>query len=146
MQLFELMLLLKLCDEDHYRGPNSFCELSIVMIGQIPIDYMHLVCLCVALDIWSIKIRIGEKVQQNISDLLLILRKSIPMEFARKPKAIADVSRWKATEFRQFVLYTDPLVRWVKLLINCTKTFFLLSVGIGILRNPDQCVSSLKNY
>ena len=45
-------------DEDYHRGPNPFCELSIGMVSQFPIDYMHLVCHGVkkvhfALDIWS---------------------------------------------------------------------------------------------
>ena len=43
-------------DEDYHRGPNPFCELSIGMVSQFPIDYMHLVCLKkvhFALYIWS---------------------------------------------------------------------------------------------
>ena len=85
-------------DEDYHRGPNPFCKLPIGMVSQFPIDYMHLVCLgvikrfillCIS---GPLKVRIGGKVQQNITDFLLILRKSIPMEFARKPKTIADVS------------------------------------------------------
>ena len=85
-------------DEDHHRGPNPFCELSIGMVSQFPIDYMQFVCLGVMkrlILLWisvPLKVRIGGKVQQNISDFLLILRKSIPMEFARKPRAIAHVS------------------------------------------------------
>ena len=61
-------------DEDYHRGPNPFCKLSIGMVSQFPIDYMHLVCLgvikrfillCIS---GPMKVRIGGKVQQNISE------------------------------------------------------------------------------
>ena len=134
-------------DEDHHRGPNPFCELSIGMVSQFPIDYMNLVCLGVMkrlILLWisgSLKVRIGGKVQQNISDFLLILRKSIPMEFARKPRAISDVSRWKATEFREFLLYNGPLVLCGKIADELYKTFLLFSVDICILTDPHQCMT-----
>ena len=134
-------------DEDHHRGPNPFCELSIGILSQSPIDYMHLLCLGVMkrlILLWisgPLKVRIEGKVQQNISDFLLILRKSIPMEFARKSRAIADVSRWKATEFRQFLLYTGPLVLCVKIADELYKNFLLLSIGIRILTDPHQCMT-----
>ena len=88
-----------------------------------------------------LKVRIGGKVQQNISDFLLIFKKSIPIKFARKPRAIADVSRWKAIEFRQFFLYTGPLVLCGKIADEPYKNFLLLSVGIRILTDPHQCMT-----
>ena len=96
-------------DEDYHRGPNPFCELSIGMVSQFPIDYMHLVCLGVikrfillwisASKNWKKSttkyIRFLANFKKIYTNFLLILRnlrKSIPMEFARKPRAIADVS------------------------------------------------------
>ena len=38
-----------------------------------------------------------------------------PREFARGPRTTADLLRYKATEFRQFLLYTGPVVLLNKL-------------------------------
>ena len=63
------------------------------------------------------------------------------MEFARKPRTIADVNWWKATEFRQFLLYTGPLVLCGKIADELYKNFLLFSVDIRILTDPHQCMT-----
>ena len=47
---------------------------------------------------------------QEISNNLKSLKGLIPSEFARQPRSLFDLDRWKATEFRQFLLYTGPIV------------------------------------
>lgn len=45
-----------------------------------------------------------------LSKRLLELSPYIPVEFQRKPRGIEELPRWKATEFRQFILYYGPIV------------------------------------
>lgn len=97
---------------EHYTGNSMLETLSIEMISQIPLDYMHLVCLGVLkclLQLWLKEhknIRLSTDNVNSVSQQLIALKNYILSEFARKPKSLHDVNRWKATEFRQFLLYT----------------------------------------
>jgi len=65
------------------------------------------------------------------------LRCFIPMDFARKPRGLSERLRWKATESRQFLLYTGPVVLQNVLLASVYNNFMLLSVAIFILASPS---------
>ena len=130
-------------DDEHHKGPNPFQGINIGMVTQFPIDYMHLVCLGVMkklLSFWlgkgPVSVRIPYRIQTKISECLVSLSPYISCDFARKTRSLMEVGRWKATEFRLFLLYTGP----VALLDNVDKeiydNFMLLSVGIHILCHP----------
>jgi hypothetical protein len=93
-------------------------NVGIGMVSQLPIDYMHLVCLGVAkriLLMWikgSLDISIGPRAVEEISATLKSLKACISCELVRKPRSLAnvEVDSWKATEFRQFLLYIGPVV------------------------------------
>lgn len=86
------------------------------MVSQLPLDYMHLVCLRIMkrlLQFWvrgKMNIRIKSHLLQSTSDTYVNMRKCIPKEFARYPRSLFEVDRWKATEFRLFLLYTGPVL------------------------------------
>ena len=117
---------------EHHTGPTPLTELVIGMVTAFPLDYMHLVCLGVVrrlLKFWMkgpLATRLGSRVKEKISDKLLLLRPHIPQEFARKPRQLKDVDRWKATEFRQFLLYTGPTVLLGNLPDELYDNFMLL--------------------
>lgn len=79
------------------------------MISQIPLDYMHLVCLGVMkrmLQLWvkgNKNIRLPRKDISSVSRNLIAIKSCIPSEFARKPRTLCDIDRWKATSI--FILY-----------------------------------------
>ncbi len=110
------------------------------------------ICFCqTLLTIWShhfntatiILIKFG-KLSTLIVEAILICDESFrpltPFEFARKPRGLCELKRWKVTEFRQFLLYSDP-VSLKKILPEILYRHFLLfHVAIKILFNPDFCV------
>ena len=129
-------------EEDHHKGPSPLVELDIGLITQVPLDYMHLVCLGIMrllLRLWTrgpLTCRIPGRVLDDISQIMINLRNWIPKEFARKPRSIKELDRWKATEFRQFLLYTGPLVLNEKLEKPYYEHFLLLSTAMHILLSP----------
>ena len=56
------------------------------------------------------RIRLGWRSVALISERLLALVVHVACDFARKPRSLKDLARWKATELRQFLLYTGPIV------------------------------------
>lgn len=73
-----------------------------------------------------------------------IFRRYISQEFCRLPRSVEDIEHWKATEFRQFLLYTGPVVMKGKLSKIQYKHFLCLHVAIRILCSV-KCIS-LNRY
>ena len=134
-----------MADEEHHKGPTLFCQMNLGMVSQIPIDYMHLVCLGVMkrlILLWMkgpLICRLGSRVITEISDHLLSLKDNIPCEFSRKHRSLAEIDRWKATEFRQFLLYTGPVVLLKAIHDNMYDNFVVLSAALHILLNANLC-------
>ena len=72
----------------------------------------------------------------SISERLIQLSGNIPREFSRRPRALSEIDRWKATEFRSFLLYWGPVVLKGILNDELYNHFLLLFVGISILCCP----------
>lgn len=132
-------------EEHHLVGlPSPLESLDVDMVLQFPLDYMHLVCLGVMrrmLNAWVKKgkfiVRLSSQMISEFSTRLEMFRKQIPSEFARKPRALKYIDRWKASELRQFLLYTGPILGEGILDDNVLKHFRLLSSSIFILASPD---------
>lgn len=83
---------------------SPFCQLQINMIEQFPGDYMHQCCLGVMRKLilmWlrgPLGIRLSSGHVKQISLQLLNLKPCIPNVFARKPRGLEEIDRWKATE------------------------------------------------
>ena len=132
----------EMVDDDHHVRPCPLKDLQIGMVTKFPLDYMHLVCLGIMkriLLLWMkgpLHCRLGGQIKDCISNSLISLSGYIPREFARKPRSLSDLERWKATEFRLFLLYTGPVVLKDKIAKEMYENFMLLSVSIHILISP----------
>nr|XP_047142227.1 uncharacterized protein LOC124816627 isoform X1 [Hydra vulgaris] len=120
-------------------------ELNIGHISQFPLEYMHLVCLGATRRLllhWlrgKRAVKISTLIADLISNGLKNLAAYVTVEFARKPRSLKDIDRWKATEFRLFLCYLGPLVLRSHLTNNLYQHFMLLHVAINILANPNMC-------
>jgi len=130
--------------EEHHKFISPLEDLNIGMITQIPLDYMHLVLLGVMkklLQFWvrgKKNVRFTPSVLKHISPLLVSMSSSLPNEFSRKPRALELVDRFKATELRQILLYTGPVIFYNNLSSNQYIHFLVLSVAIRILCSPEH--------
>lgn len=121
-------------------------------ISYTPLDYMHLLCLGVVkkLILFWIKgpfpVRISSRSINKISYLLTLLKNSTPNDFVRKPRSLKDIKLWKAVEFRNFLLYTGPVVLKHVLKNNIYNHFLTLHVATTILVSPSLCQDRLINF
>jgi hypothetical protein len=136
---------------NHHNRLSPFCELPIDMIKTFPIDYMHQDCLGVMkrlLLAWvkcGIRaIKMSKQHADLISQKLLEIKQFMPTCFARKPRSLDEIDRWKATELRQFLLYTGKIVLKGILRPDLYEHFLCFSIGISILVSPELCRQHLQ--
>lgn len=129
-------------DEDHHKeGKSPLSLLPIGMTSQVPFEYMHLVCLGVMKKLLSAWVfgkysRLSKLSGSSISTMntrLNILRDYCPSDFARRPRPLGVCSKYKATEYRQFLLYTGPVILYGLLNEQLYKHFLFLHTAVRIL-------------
>ena len=128
---------LKIDELHHHEGPHPFQSIKIGMVTQFPLDYMHLVCLGVVkkmLQFWlrgPFTVRLPALIVDRMSHKLQSVRANVPVEFARRPRSLREL-------FRQFLIYTGPVVLAGFLDRNMYSNFLLLSTAISILVSPQH--------
>lgn len=136
---------------EKYKNTKSPLEdIGISMTKDFPLDYMHLVCLGVQKKLLLIYVQLLKGSDQNenkefttFNNFFISLSSYIPSEFVRKPRCLKEVNRWKATEFRLFLLYLGPVVLRSILPEPLLIHFNTLSCAIRTLCDPKEC---RKNY
>ena len=135
----------EMTDEDHHGPtPTPLRQLSIGLVSQVVLDPMHLVYLGVVrklIRLWmkgSVGLgRISANSVTLISGLLVGLHGFIPREFPRKCRSLSEFDRWKATELRQFLLYSGIVVLKGNLPEDVYSHFLLLFVSVFCMSHPS---------
>lgn len=136
-------------DEEHHKeGTSPLSLLPIGIVSQVPFEYMHLVCLGVMKKLLSAWVQGKYSRLAKLSGIsidricvrLNIFRKFCPSDFARRPTSLELYSKYKATELRQFLLYTGPIVTRDILDEQLYKHFLLLHGAMRVLvsKSPSR--------
>lgn len=132
------------CQPEHHQPEKTspFSSLPIDMVKAFPADYMHQCCLGVMkklLLLWTkgkSNVRLSRAQMAEVNSRLKALRPAVPSCFARRPRGLNELDHWKATEFRQFALYTGKLVLRGVLHPDLFKHFMTFSTALCILVSP----------
>ena len=135
--------------DDYQKGETILNSLPIGLVTNVPLNYMHLLCLGITrklLLFWTqtVPFKLSTTDKTKISDALISFRPYIPSEFARLPRSLKSVKQWKATEYRQFLLYTGLIVLKNILRKDMYNNFLALHIAITILASPYY--SHIESY
>ena len=149
-------------DLDHHHDTCSpLLELSVDMVKDFPLDYMHLVLLGVVRKLschWfpSVSKRskrnplfhlhvVGGVNFKTVNDRALLCARFTPNEFQRRPRSFTELNYFKATEFRNIVCYLFPFIfRNVFPQTVVFDHFLLLFVAMRILLTPNNSVVNIQ--
>ncbi|XP_065643048.1 uncharacterized protein LOC105845058 isoform X3 [Hydra vulgaris] len=129
--------------KEHQKTLCTLAKYNIPCVTSFVLDIMHLVYLGVTKRIIIFfnegkrSCRISEIQKAVISEKLRELSGKLPSEFARQPRGIDEFKRWKATEFKNFLLYTGMIVLKNVVSQEIYTHFLSLSVAMSIMIDND---------
>lgn len=116
------------------------------MVSQFPLDPMHLVDLGIVKRIVTyIYEGLSKLAQESLSESYSKLADFTPYEFTRKPRDFKELPRWKATEFRFFILYSGIFVLKNILKADQFYHFLLLSTALRLFSKKESSILHLDN-
>nr|CAH8848041.1 unnamed protein product [Trichobilharzia regenti] len=145
----------------HHRGRSCLEELPLDMVKSFPLEPMHLIYLGVVkklVFLWQglaarREKQMHSKIIADINNGLQVSRKHIPCDFQRKCRSLDDVSQWKATKCRLFLLYLGPVLLRNTLPCHLYANFRRLSLAVYLLSSTkysrlflDAARTDLSNF
>nr|XP_047129318.1 uncharacterized protein LOC124809315 [Hydra vulgaris] len=131
-------------DDSHHIGVTPLLGIPIHPINSFPNDYMHSVCLGVVrklLNFWSsgpFSVKLSSQSLKTISARLIHVSLFFPSDFNRRPRSLESMNKWKATEFRSFLLYSGPIVLCDILSKPVYEHFLILHSSIFLLCRSQE--------
>jgi len=127
-------------DPHHHNIPTSLTSLPIDMVKDIPLEYMHLVCLGVVRKVLKLlikepksKARISRQAIEELNLRQCAYKQAFPSEFSRKPRSFKELDHFKATEFRIIIMYTASILFDDVLPKKIYNSFKSLHIAMNIL-------------
>lgn len=132
-------------DENYHLYKSPLEDLDINMINQIPLDYLHTICIGVMkkfIGIWlsgDLPLRLQSKSIRTINERLVCIAKTQPLEFQRKIRPLSDFGYFKGSEFRTFLLYSGPVVLKYVIPSEQYNHFLLFHIASRLLCDEKYC-------
>jgi len=102
------------CDEFYHKDSSPLEELPINITSSVVLEYMHNICLGVMKKLIVFWTKGKKPVRlvnpDDISHELDNIKSYLPSKFKRLSRTLEEVEYWKATEFRNFLLYIGPIL------------------------------------
>lgn len=138
---------------EHHTGFSPLLDITppINLVVSFVIDFMHLLCLGVMkklLMYWlksRLSVRLSYTSKAVLSQFLIQMQHQIPCDFQRTTRTLADISYFKATEFKFILLYAGPIIFRKVLPKNVFKHFLLLHVACRILCSKTKALTECQN-
>ena len=83
-------------------------------------------------------VRLSQSSLNKITSHLLSFKGKLPSEFARQPRSLNNLDRWKVTELRSFLLYTGLIALKGISSSSYLKDFLILSLSVRILCHDNE--------
>ncbi|KYN04984.1 hypothetical protein ALC62_04129, partial [Cyphomyrmex costatus] len=130
----------------HHTGTSILESIpNIDMVKDFPSDPMHLLHLGIVkkliVKLWCYgtpRSKLSFNQMSELSKLLEVQKDHIPCEINRKSRSLFECKRWKATEFRTFLLYTGSVALKSVLTYDKYINFLTFHIAITILSNSKH--------
>lgn len=123
---------------------NSVPGVSLLL--SFPPEYQHLICLGVVRRIchfyfskvkhFRLACRLSRNQIQDIDTKVSIIQKYFPREFNRKPRSFKDLTYFKASEYRTFILYSGCVLLRKQLHKKYFDNFIALHFAVYVFSSP----------
>ena len=137
-------------DPEFHNEDTILENVEIDMTVDFPIDAMHQLYIGVTKQ-WASYVTEVPEFKLKASSLELMnkymatIGKATPREFARKTRSFEFFAKFKATEWRTFLLFTGPVIMRNRISADRYNHFLALHVASKILSSKDLC-HSLNDY
>lgn len=143
----------------YIKAKSPLLRANIKLVTQFPLDSMHLLFLGVVKRLLvnyfctTSPVKLSQKILKDIDEKVFTIHEFITSDFPRKCRTFKEIRRWKATEFKLFILYTFPVI--FKDAVNTIqyRLILLLHCAIFILSDKNLIEKyilvaneSLKNF
>ncbi|KAL7293236.1 hypothetical protein TKK_0013376 [Trichogramma kaykai] len=135
----------KIDGEHHKEGEGSLDRLPMDLVSQTVFEYMHLCCIGVMEKIlagivsgkYAERVHLSKEYQMLLEARLSEVTKFCPVDFARKPFKIQKHTKFKATEYRQIMLYSGSSTFSGLVQEDAYRHYLLFNAAMRIFIMPE---------